>query len=285
MAHVYGHDCCPVQRREKRVRQEKGRNRNPNTQTNHSRLMPNKPLLALLFSEDSVHDLELVQRKLQDIAIVRGAGSRVEFLKALKEPVDVILIDFHLVDLDGAEAISLARVAKPNTPILIVTGSIDDLSAAAACQYGACDYLLKDRLGRLRQAVQSAHDNSQRMGRELRGQRLELLGELVIGIAHDLRNVLGVIMAATEVLRPTLANSPNERVLDVMLTSSRRAEEMLRQMLCFGRGGEGDGQRRVSAEYLLTEIGAILRGTFPSNIRLLIRTTSGIAEVSCDETQ
>ena len=107
--------------------------------------MPNKPLLALLFAEDSVNDLELVQRKLQDIAIVRGAGSRVEFLKALKEPVDVILIDFHLVDLDGAEAISLARVAKPNTPILIVTGSIDDLSAAAACQYSAIAFFVLPR--------------------------------------------------------------------------------------------------------------------------------------------
>jgi two-component system cell cycle sensor histidine kinase/response regulator CckA len=241
-------------------------------------------LLALLFAEDTREDLELVQRKLADIAVVKGANSRASFIEALKQPLDVILIDFHLVDLDGTEAIQIARAAKPHVPILIVTGSLDDYSASAACQGGAVDYLLKDRLGRLRQAVLSAYENNQRIMREMRNQRLELLGELVVGIAHDMNNLLGVMLAGVEILRSKISPQ-DERILDVMASTARRGAEMQKQMLAFGRGGDGGELHRVSTEYLITEIGAMLRGTFPSNIRLLIRTSAGTAQVRCDETQ
>ncbi len=250
-------------------------------------------MFKVLFAEDDAIDAEQVQYELRGLAEIERVDTKEKFRAALaKENPDVILVDLRMPDMDGAEAMALAKEVRPDVPIIIVTGSVDDETAAIACQRGAVDYLRKDRLRRLRMAVQQAVEkaNLKRANEALekeawRTQRLELLGELVVGIAHDMNNVMGVIMAGVEILRKRITDSEDRRILDVMQASSRRASEMQRQMLAFGKGGDGAGQQRVSAEYLLGEISSMLRGTFPSNIRLLVRTSVGTAHIKCDSTQ
>lgn len=249
-------------------------------------------LLRVLFAEDEVLDAELVRRELAGLANVERAGTRGQLAAALKQPWDCILLDLFIPELTGDEAICMIKDVSPLTPVIVVTGSVDDETAAMACQKGAVDYLRKDRLRRLRMAVTNAvenvktkRENEKRGEMEMRGQRLELLGELVVGIAHDMNNILGVIIAGVEIMRARTTDVEDRRILDVMQSSSRRASEMQRQMLTFGRGEDGKGRKQVSAEYLLGEIGSMLRGTFPSNIRLLIRTSVGTAQIRCDETQ
>ncbi len=72
----------------------------------------------------------------------------------------------------------------------------------------------------------------------LRAQRLESLGILVSGIAHDLNNTLSPILMGANML---LTNSPppeTESVLNIMEASARRSKEMVKQLLAFARGGE-----------------------------------------------
>jgi len=244
----------------------------------------NPPLLKCLFIEDSREDLEIIRRSLDEMATVTGAATRAELEDALQSSWDVVLADLRLHDIDGEEAIRIVKAKNPLTPVLIVTGSVDDDSAALACQSGACDYLRKDRLRRLRMAVQNAYDDAQRKRRELMNQRLELLGEAVTGLSHDLRNVLSVILAGVEIVRPK-TQPAEERILDVMTSSVRRAEEMLTQILAFGRGDSGELQK-VSTEHIVGEISSLLRaGTFPSNIEVQITTAIGTASIRCDENQ
>ncbi len=256
-------------------------------------------MLKALFAEDDRLDVELVQRELNGLAEVEQIATRDKFKEALAKPCDVILMDLRMMEWDGADAMAIAKEMCPETPVIIVTGSVDDETASISCQKGAVDYLRKDRLRRLRIAVLNAVESAaikrdkeklklemERLERESwRTQRRELLGELVVGIAHDMNNILGVLVAGIEILRTHVQNLEGNRILDVMLSSSRRASEMQRQMLAFGKGGDGGEQQRVSAEYLLGEISSMLRGTFPSNIRLLVRTSVGTAQIKCDATQ
>jgi signal transduction histidine kinase len=240
-------------------------------------------LMRVLFCEDEQYDLELIQYELRGLATVHGVDTRERLAAALKESWDLILLDLRMPGLDGEEAMRMARTSQPAVPIIIVTGSVDDETAAIACQSGACDYLRKDRLRRLRMAVINAVDDARRKGKELLSERLGILGESMVGFAHDVNNMLGVILAAVDVLRIRI-NPMDERILDMINSTVQRAAEMQKQVLAFGRGG-GSEQHQVSAEYLVGEIGAMLRSTFPSNIRLLIRTSAGTAQVRCDETQ
>jgi len=249
------------------------------------------PLLRCLFAEDSQHDHEIVQHELRGLATVERVETRENLAAALTEQWDAIFLDLRMPQLDGLEAVRMARTAQPDTPIIIVTGSVDDETASIACQAGACDYLRKDRLRRLRMALSNAvenakrkRENEERVIHESHTQRLELLGELVVGLSHDLRNVLSVILAGVEIIRPTIQPF-NERILDVVTSSVRRAEQMLVQILAFGRGDTGE-LNKVSTEYVVGEIESLLRaGTFPNNIVVRIKTEIGTAQIRCDENQ
>jgi len=250
--------------------------------------------LKCLLIEDNEDDALVVELKLRerDVATVKWCADRKSFEKELKTPYDAILVDFRLRDMTGQEAIRLARNTAPFTPVIIVSGSINDLDASVALQLGAADYVLKgnsmERLpNSILKAVENAalkRENEERKQKESHTERLELLGELVVGLSHDLRNVLSVILAGVEIVRPKI-RPDDERILDVVTSSVRRAEQMLAQMLAFGRGDTGE-LNKVSTEYVVGEIASLLRaGTFPNNIRVQVRTAIGTAQIRCDESQ
>jgi PAS domain S-box-containing protein len=100
----------------------------------------------------------------------------------------------------------------------------------------------------------------------LRAQRMESIGTLAGGIAHDLNNVLAPILMSIEVLKDSV--KPEDMpVLENIEGSARRGAEMVKQVLSFARGL--DGQRiEVQPRYLIKEIERIIKDTFPRNITL-----------------
>ncbi len=119
-----------------------------------------KARLDVVILEDVASDAKLTERALRTAGIAfdaRHVGSRVEFLRALQDrQPDVILADFNLPDLDGLSALKLARERHPETPVIIVTGTLADEAAVELLREGAQDYILKDRLSRLAPAVRRA---------------------------------------------------------------------------------------------------------------------------------
>ena len=104
----------------------------------------------------------------------------------------------------------------------------------------------------------------------LRAQRLESLGILVSGIAHDLNNTLSPILMGANML---LTNSPppeTESVLNIMEASARRSKEMVKQMLAFARGGELS-KMPVNSGQLVKEMGRIIADTFPKSIQCRVQ--------------
>ncbi|MBI5688807.1 MAG: PAS domain S-box protein [Verrucomicrobia bacterium] len=130
--------------------------------------------------------------------------------------------------------------------------------------------LMRDQGGQPRGILLTATDitEAKRMESILqRTQRLDSVGALASGVAHDLNNVLSPIMMSVELLRP-LAVTPSDReVLRLLSDSARRGADVVRQLLLFSRGSDApSGTLDVAA--LLKEILRMIRETFPRNLEL-----------------
>lgn len=115
-----------------------------------------------------------------------------------------------------------------------------------------------------------------------RAQRLESIGTLAGGIAHDLNNALTPILMMIDFLKDEY---PEEsEALETVERSANHAAEMVRQLLAFAKGNEG---RRVSLppRRLIKDIEKIAKSTFPKNIRVQLRLPSELPDVLGDATQ
>ena len=100
----------------------------------------------------------------------------------------------------------------------------------------------------------------------LRAQRMESIGTLAGGIAHDLNNILAPIMMSIEILKYTATDPQAKSILETIEVSSKRGADIVRQVLSFARGMEGE-RIEVQPKHLLKDIETIIRDTFPKNIR------------------
>jgi two-component system, cell cycle sensor histidine kinase and response regulator CckA len=118
----------------------------------------------------------------------------------------------------------------------------------------------------------------------LRAQRLESLGTLAGGIAHDLNNVLSPIMLAVDLLRTH--GLPDEQValLDTIASGARRGADLVGQVLSFARGVEGE-QVEVDLGTILDDLASIVRDTFPKDIDVELALADELPTVLCDSTQ
>jgi PAS domain S-box-containing protein len=111
--------------------------------------------------EDRSVDAELIVRQLKragfDPALNRVENES-DYLAALEPTLDVILADFNLPQFGAQRALELLKRRGLDVPFIVVSGSIGEETAVQVLKSGAADYLLKDRLARLGQAVQRAID-------------------------------------------------------------------------------------------------------------------------------
>lgn len=105
----------------------------------------------------------------------------------------------------------------------------------------------------------------------LRSQRLESLGMLVSGIAHDLNNTLAPIVIGIQMMRLDSPEPETESLLQTMEISAKRSADMLKQMLTFARGGEIQ-KTLIQPADLVTEMGNIVSGTFSKMIQCRVQT-------------
>lgn len=160
-----------------------------------------------------------------------------------------------------------------------------DGSAAVVVDRGC---ILRDAAGKGLRIVGGMQDltESRRLESQyLRAQRMESIGTLAGGIAHDLNNVLTPIMMSIELLEPDPSCDPERAaLLDSIRISCHRGAALVRQVLSFARGLEGR-RTPVSPRHLIAELQGLLAGTFPRNIETIVRVADDVWEVSGDPTQ
>ncbi len=118
----------------------------------------------------------------------------------------------------------------------------------------------------------------------LRAQRMESIGTLAGGIAHDLNNVLGPIIMAVDLLKLTMTNPKDLELLDTVEVSARRGADMVKQVLSFARGIEGE-RLLLQPARLLKEVQKIVRETFPKSIIVQLAVPEDVWNFLGDPTQ
>jgi PAS domain S-box-containing protein len=103
----------------------------------------------------------------------------------------------------------------------------------------------------------------------LRAQRLESLGVLAGGIAHDMNNILTPIMASSQLLAIKLVDAEDrtKRLIEISSDSAKRGADLVKQILSFARGLEGE-KTLVQPRHILKEIEKIIKSTFDKNITI-----------------
>lgn len=147
--------------------------------------------------------------------------------------------------------------------------------------------LLRDAAGEPKYFITVVSDITERRKLEqqlLRSQRMESIGTLAGGIAHDLNNLLAPIMLGVNILKSTPSGASSPQVIENMERSAKRAASLVRQVLSFARGVDG---RRVPLHlrHVIEEIESIVEGTFPKNITVKIELAADLWRVLGDHTQ
>ncbi|MBA3849491.1 MAG: hypothetical protein C0502_05775 [Opitutus sp.] len=120
--------------------------------------------------------------------------------------------------------------------------------------------------------------------RLLRAQRMESIGLLAGGIAHDLNNVLAPILLSVELLRMRATDAGERRTIDAIESAARRGSGVVRQVLTFARGIDGE-RARLRPRDLLRELVMIIEETFPRDITILRDVAEDTPMISGDMTQ
>jgi PAS domain S-box-containing protein len=118
----------------------------------------------------------------------------------------------------------------------------------------------------------------------LRSQRMESIGTLAGGIAHDLNNVLAPILMSLELLKEEPTEEEKMELLATLKTSAQRGADLVRQVLTFARGIEGQ-RVSVNLSHLMRDIQHIIRDTFPKSVELRLVPPESIWNVTGDPTQ
>lgn len=115
--------------------------------------------LNVLLLEDRDDDAEFIAYELRQAGldvILQRVETEQEYCRQLSPDVDVILADYSLPQFDALSALDLLKEKRLDIPFIVVSGTIGEEAAVETLTHGAVDYLLKDRLGRLGEAVKAA---------------------------------------------------------------------------------------------------------------------------------
>ncbi len=118
----------------------------------------------------------------------------------------------------------------------------------------------------------------------LRAQRMESIGTLAGGIAHDLNNILSPILMSVDMLQQNDLDPEINRWLGVIKESTERGADLVKQVLTFARGMEGE-RVSVQVKHIVKDLIAVLKGTLPKSINVSYNIDPELAMICADPTQ
>jgi PAS domain S-box-containing protein len=118
----------------------------------------------------------------------------------------------------------------------------------------------------------------------LRAQRMESIGTLAGGIAHDLNNLLAPMLMAVQMLQLKFTDEQSQKMLQLLRANAERGAEMVKQILSFARGVEGE-RLAIQPRHLIKEVIKILRETLPKSIEISFRISEDLWPIMGDATQ
>jgi two-component system cell cycle sensor histidine kinase/response regulator CckA len=248
--------------------------------------------LRVLIAEDTRADSDLAIRALHRAGyeVEADVAATPEDLQKYLEhsPADVLISDHNLRTWTGRDALEILHKSGKDIPFIVMTGSLGDEAAVEYLKHGASDYVLKHRLEQLPTAVE--HALNERTRRQLedqlrQAQKMEAIGQLASGVAHDFNNVLCAILGYSDLLLEdsSLNWHARGRVTEIR-TAANPAAEITRQMLAFSRK-QVLQPRPLDLNAIVMESTKMLRRLIGENIRLLTTLENDLWTVKADPTQ
>jgi PAS domain S-box-containing protein len=244
-------------------------------------------------AEDTMREQAALLDHTQDAIMVRNLDNHVLYWnktaerlygwtvgEALGRPVHELLLRGELAHLPAAQAAAL-RQGEWRAEIKVFTKSGKELTVNSRWT------VLRDRDGKPNAFLVAHTDLTERKLLEakfLRAQRLESVGALASGIAHDLNNVFTPILMTSQLLSDPIDDEMRVRMLAILKTSARRGADMVKQVLTFTRGGD-DSMGLLQVKHLIVEQAKMMRETFPHNVRIETSVPSDLWLVRADATQ
>ncbi len=203
--------------------------------------------LRVLFVEDRESDVELLTLELR-----RGGydpvHERVDTPEAFGAALDrhcwdIILCDYRMPHFSAPAALALFKEKKVDLPFVVISGTVGEETAVEALRAGAHDFMTKDKLARLLPAIDrelreaASRAERRKIQEQLRqSQKMEAVGQLAGGVAHDFNNILLAILGYGELLASGL---PVDHALQDEVREIRKAAEraagLTNQLLAFSR--------------------------------------------------
>ncbi len=147
--------------------------------------------------------------------------------------------------------------------------------------------VIRDAAGRVKSHLSISSDITKQWELEkqfLRAQRLESVGTLAGGIAHDLNNVLAPILMSVELLRQQTADEGLHRLIGVVETSARHGAGLVRQVLAFARGAEGE-RTDLQPQLVIRDVLGLIQETLPRSIVIETDVPKDLGLVSSNSTE
>lgn len=147
--------------------------------------------------------------------------------------------------------------------------------------------LVHDSSGKVEEVVGVLSDITETKRLEiqlLRAQRLESIGTLASGIAHDLNNILTPILASVQMFQLGLDQEKQNKMLKLIENNTKRGANLIKQVLSFAKGFEGKLEI-FQVKHLITEVADIGRETFPKSINIITKVSKDLWTVYGDPTQ
>jgi signal transduction histidine kinase len=252
--------------------------------------------LRVLIVEDSEDDALLLIRDLRraGYAVTHERLDTAAALRAAlaQRPWDLVLADYSLPGFDALTALRILKESGRDLPFIIVSGIITEETAVAAMRAGAHDYIMKGILARLIPAVErelrDAAERAQRQQLEAQlqqAQKLEAIGRLAGGIAHDLNNLLLVIGGSSDLLLGMIdpADPRHGHVTEIAKASARGAA-LTRQLLAFSRHQILEPEI-LDLNAVVVDVDQMLRRVIGEDVELELRLDPASGRVRADPHQ
>ena len=222
----------------------------PITEIFTRRAQADEPATRILLIEDNPADAKLAELYLGDGSAffhpdLTWCSDLTKGIAAIAEqPFDIVLLDLSLPDSSGIETFARLHKAAPKTPIVVLSGHEDEELAAEIVKRGGQDCLAKDMMSGpvIRRAVRHAierkgiYEELRNMQMQLiQSEKMESIGRLAAGVAHEVKNPLAQILMGIEYLKEGI--DPEDQNVPKILTSMEhalhRADKIVRGLLDF----------------------------------------------------
>jgi len=229
----------------------------------------------------------------QDAIMVRDMEDRVEFWNHGAEE----LYGWTAAEVQGRKASAFLYQDEPASTAAARACVIENGKWAGECKHNCKDggtttvrsrwTLVRDKFAAPKSILIINTDVTEQRKLEthlLRAQRLESIGTLASGVAHDLNNILTPILMCTEVLKGNPKRDDLPGLVSMIEESARRGANVVKQVLTFARGIEGE-RVVIKPSHLIQEMIDIAQKTFPKTIEILSRYPNDLWSIKGDPTQ